>query len=250
MTFDEAVALVRAGDIAGGGIGTLGEKTVHAVLKRWLDEDASHHEILLPCGYVADIFDGERVTEVQTAGFSAFRKKLRVLLEEYPVTVVHPLVREKHICWIQPTTGEMSSPRRSSRRGSVTDAGRELIYILPLLGHPNLTLKVVLLDVEEHRLLDGWGNGGKRGSHRVERLPLALADVVEMKAPADYAALLPPTLVFPCTAAAFGKAARLQGRTLQGTLKVLLGVGILTREKQGRGYIYDKRSLTVSSKPS
>lgn len=238
MDFYEALALVRDGGARDGGIGTLGEKTLHATLKLWIDEDVTHHEITLPNGCVADIFDGERVTEIQTANFSGFRRKLERLLAEYPVTVVHPLVRDKRIRWIDPTDGESTEPRRSNRRGSFADAGKELIYILPLLGHPNLTVRLVLLDVEEHRLLDGWGNGGKRGSHRAERLPSALCDTLTLKEASDYAALLPPSLESPFTAAQFGKAARLQGRKLQGTLKVLLSVGVLRREKDGQKYLY------------
>lgn len=238
MEFEKALALVRDGGDRVGGIGILGEKTLHATLKLWLDDDPTHHEIPLPQGSVADIFDGERVTEIQTANFSGFRKKLEKLLEHYPVTVVHPLVRVKWVSWIDPATGEVTKPRRSGRRGSFTDAGKELIFILPLLGHPNLTVKLVLLDVEEQRLLDGWGNGGKRGSHRAERLPLALGEELTLKAPADYAALLPPDLPMPFTAAQFGKAARLQGRKLQGTLKVLLTLGVLRREKEGQAYQY------------
>lgn len=52
------------------GIGTLRERSLHAVLKYWADPDESHHEIPL-AGCVADIFDGERVVEIQTRGFSA-----------------------------------------------------------------------------------------------------------------------------------------------------------------------------------
>jgi hypothetical protein len=238
MEFERALALVREGGERVGGIGILAEKTVHATLKLWLDDDPTHHEIPLPCGSVADIFDGVRVTEIQTANFSGFRKKLEKLLDAYPVTVVHPLVRVKWVSWIDPTTGEVTKPRRSGRKGSFTDAGKELIYILPLLDHPNLTVLLVLLDVEEQRLLDGWGKDGKRGSHRAERLPLALGGDLTLKSPADYAALLPPDLPTPFTAAQFGKAARLQGRKLQGTLKVLLALGVLHREKEGRGYLY------------
>lgn len=238
MTFEKALALVREGGERVGGIGVLGEKTLHATLKLWLDDDPAHHEIPLPCGSIADIFDGERVTEIQTANFSGFRNKLEKLLDSYPVTVVHPLVRVKWVSWVDPETGEITKPRRSGRRGSFTDAGKQLIYILPLLGHPNLTVRLVLLDVEEQRLLDGWGNGGKRGSHRAERLPLALGEEITLKVPADYTALLPPDLPTPFTAAQFGKAARLQGRRLQGTLKVLLTLGILRREKEGQKFLY------------
>ena len=140
--------------------------------------------------------------------------------------------------WVAPETGEITKPRRSGRRGRFSDAGKQLIYLLPLLGHPNLTVTLVMLDVEEQRLLDGWGDGGKRGSHRAERLPLALGETVTLTAPADYKALLPSELPAPFTAADFGKATRLQGRNLHGTLKVLVTLGILRREKDGKKYWY------------
>lgn len=238
MEFDQALERVRGGGDRVGGIGILGEKTLHAMLKLWLDDDPTHHEIPLPQGSVADIFDGERIVEIQTANFTALRKKLEKLLDTYPVTVVHPLVRVKWVSWIDPETGEITKPRRSGRRGTFTDAGKQLIYLLPLLSHPHLTMQLVLLDVEERRLLDGWGNGGKRGSHRADRLPLALGETVTLTAPADYAALLPPDLPAPFTAAEFGKAARLQGRNLQGTLKVLVTLGVLRREKDGQKFLY------------
>ena len=38
------------------GIGTLSEKTVHAVLKNYLQPDEDHHEIPIE-GYVADIYN-------------------------------------------------------------------------------------------------------------------------------------------------------------------------------------------------
>lgn len=237
MTFEEAVARAAAGKSA-GGIGTLGEKTVHATLKWWLDGDAAHHEVALPDGHVADIFDGERVTEIQTAGFSGFRPKLAALLESYPVTLVHPLVRRKRVVWIDPATGECTAPRRSPRTGSFADAGKELVYLLPLLDHPRLTVRLILLDVEERRLADGWGNGGKRGSHRAERLPLTLADMRTLSSPSDYAALVPAGLPSPFTAEQFGKAAHQQGRTRSATLKVLMHAGVLSRDRVGRGYEY------------
>lgn len=223
-----------------GGIGTLGEKTVHAALKCWVDENSAHWEVSLPEGFVADVFDGERVTEIQTANFSALRRKLTVLLERYPVTVVHPIVRQKWLCWVDPATGEVTPPRRSPRRGSWADAGGQLIYLLPCLRHPRLTVTLVLLDVEEHRLADGWGNGGKRGSHRMERYPRLEQppQTATLKVPADYRALLPAGLPNPFTAAEFGKAARLQGRALQGTLKVLRTMEVITREKAGRKFLY------------
>ena len=232
-------------DTAPHGIGVLKEKTVHAALKQWLDADPAHQEVRLPEGFVADIFDGHRVTEIQTAGFSAFRPKLERLLERYPVTVVHPVMRQKWVVWVDPATGETSPPRRSPRQGSFTDAGAELIYLLPCLFHPRLTVQLVLLDVEEHRLADGWGRGGKRGAHRLERYPRRLVDSYTLSSPADYAVLIPASLPEDFTTAAFGKAAKLQGRRLNGTLKVLTAAGCLTRDDSGRPYRYRQSAVFV-----
>jgi hypothetical protein len=243
LDFNEAVTRVREGDIPTQSIGVLKEKPLHATLKWWLDDNPDHHEIPLPCGKVADIFDGTTVTEVQTANFSALRKKLEVLLDEYPVTVVHPVVRRKYLTWIHPDTGETTPARKSPRVGSFTDGGKQLIYLLPLLSHPNLTVRLVLIDAEEQRLADGWGNEGKRGSHRAVLLPISVEDTLTLREPADYAALIPAGLPATFTAAQFGKAAKQQGRNLNGTLKVLLDRGVITRtEKQGNAWIYERVS--------
>lgn len=243
MDFNEACARVRAGDIRPGGIGVLQEKPLHATLKWWLDSNPGHHEVTLPCGRVADVFDGERVYEIQTGGFSPLRRKLETLLPEYPVTVVHPIPRRKYLSWIDPDTGETTPPRKSPKTGTFTEAGAQLIYLLPLLGHPNLTVTLVLMDMEEQRIADGWGRDGKRGSHRAVLLPLTLEDTLTLRCPADYGALIPAGLPVAFTAAQFGKAARLQGRKRSATLKVLLDRGVLSREKEGREYIYRRERV-------
>lgn len=238
MDFNEACQQVRRGDIRPGGIGILAEKPLHATLKWWLDDDPTHHEVTLPCGKVADVYDGERVYEIQTGNFTALRKKLEVLLPHHPVTVVHPIPRRKYLSWINPDTGETTPPRKSPRVGSFADGGAQLIYLMPLLDHPNLTIHLVLMDMEEQRLADGWGRDGKRGSHRAVMLPLTLEDTLTLRHPADYGALVPTALPAAFTAAQYGKTARLQGRKLHGVLKVLLDRGILTREREGREYVY------------
>ena len=250
MDFNEACTRVREGDIPTQSIGVLKEKPLHAILKWWLDDNPAHHEICLPCGKVADIFDGTAVTEVQTGSFSPLRKKLEVLLPDYPVTVVHPVVRRMYVTWIDPDTGETTPPRKSPRVGSFADGGKELIYLLPLLDHPNLTVRLVLIDAEEQRLADGWGNAGKRGSHRAMLLPLSVEDTLDLTCPADYAALIPTALPATFTAAQFGKAAKMQGRNLNGTLKVLLDRGVITRVgKVGNAWVYERVRIHSVSSP-
>ena len=54
------------------GIGTLSEKTVHAVLKNYYAPDETQHEIPVE-GCVADIFNGKEIIEIQTRSFDRMR---------------------------------------------------------------------------------------------------------------------------------------------------------------------------------
>ena len=50
------------------------------------------------------------------------------------------------------------------------------------MAHENLTVKVVFLDMEEYRLLNGWSRDKKRGSHRYDRIPLDFIEEKELTA--------------------------------------------------------------------
>lgn len=236
--FEKAKALAQTRLGERDSIGRLQEKRLHATLKYWLDADETHHEIPLPCGAVADIFDGERVTEIQNGNFSGFRIKLCRLLEEYPVTVIYPLPRKKTVYWIHPQTGETSAGRRSPKVGTFADAAPELLFIAKQLFHPALTVKLQLVDMDEYKLQDGWGNDGKRGAHRVERVPVALGEALEIRTPADLKHCLPAKLPAQFTSADYGKCTRLRGRRLSAALKLFLETGVVTRTKEGNKYLY------------
>ncbi len=236
--FEQAKRQAEERLAARDSIGRLQEKRLHATLKYWLDADENHHEIPLPCGAVADIFDGARVTEIQNGNFSGFRIKLCRLLEEYPVTVIYPLPRRKTIFWIDPQTGDTSKGNRSPKVGTFADAAPELLFIAKQLFHPALTVKLQLIDMDEYKLQDGWGNDGKRGAHRVERVPVLLGESLEIRTPQDLKKCLPAKLPAQFTSADYQKCTRLRGRRLSAALKLFLETGVVTREKQGNTYIY------------
>ena len=56
------------------GIGTLSEKTLHAVLKHYYAPDEDMHEIPIE-NYVADIYTGTEIIEIQTRAMNRMRKK-------------------------------------------------------------------------------------------------------------------------------------------------------------------------------
>mgnify|MGYP007083040502 CR=1 FL=1 len=239
-TFEQAKRLGLLHLQVRAGIGTLGEKSLHAVFKYWLDPDESHHEVRLD-GCVADIFDGERVTEIQTRGFGTLRPKLERLLEQYPVTVVHPLPWHKTLTWVQPESGEMTKPRRSPKTGQFWDAAGELYAISGLLGHPRLTVRLVLVDVEEYRMADGWSADGKKGSHRAERIPVALGPELTLHSQEDYACLLPAVLPDAFTTPQLAKAARLSRKKAGHLVNILYKTENIKRTgKQGRAYLYGR----------
>ena len=232
--FESARLTVINRDLSSGGIGTLGEKTLHAVVKQYLEPDPTKHEQKLG-SFIVDIFDGERVFEIQTRQFRNLRAKLEALLPEYPVTIVYPMQARKWLLWINPDSGELSSPRLSPKRGQLCDVFRELYQIKPFLQHPNLSLLILQIDLEEYRFLNGWSQDRKRGSHRHNRLPLRLEHELLVANPSDYRQLIPENLSANFTSAEFAKAAHVSPTVARTTLNILLNLGhVSINGKKGR----------------
>lgn len=239
--FANALSAALERERGGRGVGTLGEKTLHAVLKSYFEPDVTCHEIKVG-GFVADIINDGGVIEIQTRSFDRLRKKLAKFLELVPVTVVCPVVREKQIIWLDPETGETSDRRKSPKTGKYPDALREICRIHDFLGHENLTLCILLLDVEEYRMLDGWDKQKKKGSTRYERIPVSLVEELYLKEKGDYAALIPPSLPRTFTAADFRRAVRFGGMSASFALKLLCELGLCEKTGQrGRAYIYERK---------
>ena len=234
------------------GIGLLAEKRLHSVLKRWVLDDFSCHEIKIegqgpkPRKFVADVLapSGE-IFEVQTGKLYPMRAKLAFYMTEtaHPVTVVHPLFAVKYISWLNGETGEIVSRKKSPKKQTPLHALAELKPFLEYLGTPRFSLCLPLLEVDEYRLLDGWGKGGKRGSHRYELIPLSLLDTALLREKADYVALFPDDVRLhdPFTAKTFSKVSRLAGYALYDALAVFEALGVIEKcGKIGRAALYQK----------
>jgi len=243
------------------GIGTYKEKRLHALLKQFYASEGARFEVRLTEDmltsrhadltdaatrrardrYVADVLtqDGE-IIEIQTGGFFPLVKKLHFYLcaTDCKVTVVHPIAAVKHVRWMDPKTGEITPPRKSPKRGKVKDVAKELYWLLPYLAEARLRLVLPLIEVEEIRLQNGWGKGGKRGSVRYDRFAMALCDEVVLSCPDDYAAqFLPPPDVLPApfTAAEYARAVGVRGKATYTLLRMLTELRFLSpSEPRGR----------------
>ena len=147
--FEEAKKKIIGVDRQRIGIGTLSEKTVHAILKNYYEPDEDHQEIPIE-NYVADIYRDEEIIEIQTRQFNRMRDKLNTFLSLYPVTIIYPIPRQKWLIWIDEESGELSQKRKSPSRGTPYIAFEELYKIKMYLKDPNLRIKLVMMDIEEY----------------------------------------------------------------------------------------------------
>ena len=233
-------SIVRPGERERHGIGMQKEKTLHAVLKAYEDPDTDHHEIPVE-NFIADIYceKDRSTTEIQTANFGYLRDKLKAFLPLYKVTVVYPIPSCKWITWIDPETGELGKRSRSPKRGTVYNAFRELYKISSFLDHPNLRIKLILLDMEEYRLKDGWGRDGKRGSHRYDRIPTRIVSETLLTEPRDYLQFVPYELQEPFTARELAKSCGCPRESFSTEALILRKLGVIEQTgKRGRSYLY------------
>jgi len=227
-------------ELAAQGIGTLSEKTVHSTLKQYLSRDLSHQEI--PIGsYFADVClpDGH-IYEIQTRQFGNLWAKLDFFLKDHKVTVVYPVTNSNYLRWVTPVTGEITPPKKSTHRGNPLQVFAELYRIRPFLSHPNFSLKIIVMDMEEYRMLDGYGKDKKKRATKCDKFPLNLVMEYDIETPQDYMMLLPQNLPDSFLAKDFAKLAKIPVSLAQTTLLLLTEMGIVARTgKQGRAYVYE-----------
>ena len=219
-----------------GGIGTLGEKTVHAVLKAYYREADMAAEVKLG-RFVADLWDGQRAIEIQTRSLERLLPKLNAWLPKHPVRVVVPVARHKWLVRLDPETAAVSGKRRSPITGRPCHALAEIYPLRALLRHPNLSITVVMLDVLEYR---ATAPEARSGARRYDRVPLELVQEINLPG-APWAALLPEGLPRPFTAAHLRKAGGFprRGRAAWQALKVLEGLEVINRDgKAGNSILY------------
>lgn len=240
ITFNQAIAKIISREHEQHGIGTLAEKTLHAIVKNYVEPDEDYHEVPLE-GYVADVYRDGHIFEIQTANFNTMRNKLATFLPLYKVTIVYPIPATKWLRWIDEDTGEVTERRKSPKKGTPQAVFHELYKIKSFLKNPNLSVHILMIDMEESRLLNGWSEDGKKGSHRHDRLPTELVEEVHLNCVEDYRMLVPVELE-RFTSREYAKATKLTVKKAQTALNVLHYLGAVERvDKKGNSFIYEAK---------
>lgn len=225
-----AIEAALQGRTAGAyGFGTLAEKRMHAVIKKYLCDDESFHEVGVEgTRFVSDIRVGNEIVEVQTGAFYPMKKKIAYYMEhtDCTVTVVHPIAKVRWMSWVEPGSMEIA-PRRRVAGERAEQLLPELYCLTEHLGNPRLRFRLMLLETHDFRLLSGRSKDRKRGSRLYERLPLSLLEEIDFQMPSDFSVFLPADLPDHFTVKELSRAIGLRGRDAYSAARVLVALGLL-----------------------
>ncbi len=222
------------GESGGNSIGVYKEKRLHRILKRLVCDSSEAYEVKVG-NYVADVFDGEMITEIQTGSFYPLRDKLAYYLREtgYKITLIHPVIADKKIIRMDKESGEVMRIRRSPKRVGMGEIMREILYIGELAKNERLEIIILHISAEEYRYSEAV-RYRKSGRYDSELFPKEIVKEERFRGAESYRFLLenaPETF----SAKEYGALSGLCGRALYGTLGLLCALGLLERKKGKSG---------------
>ena len=219
----------------------MSETTLHQQLKAIYAAQGGQTEANLE-GYLIDVQTPDLLIEIQTRNFGSLRPKLEALLPNYKLRIIYPIPQEK---WLvkQSLEGEIVERRRSPRRGRWEDIFQQMIYLPTILQHPNFSLEVLLVRVEELRRDDGRGSWRRGGWSIGDRRILSILESRLFSEPADFLTLLPDALSEPFSTRELAKASRIPARLAYKMVYTLRQLGQLVQEGlRGRTRLYRRNS--------
>ena len=175
------------------GIGIQNESSLHLALKMLYKQSSGRIEEKVE-NYIVDIVGDDILIEIQTKNFSAISKKLKELLKNHKVKLVHPIAEEKWIIYVDKETGEILSTRKSPKKGSIYDLFYELVRIPDIIMNENLSMDVLIINEQEIRCDDGLGSWRRKGVSIIDRKLIKVNTKYEFKLPDDFLSFLPENL--------------------------------------------------------
>jgi len=219
------------------------ERSLHLSLKRHFCPDESCHEVKIG-KRVADACDGKTVFEIQTGNFKPLVSKLSYYLEntDYDIVIVRPIAKDRRILWLDKDSGELvGTPRLSSKHEGISSGIADLVYIKELIGDPRVSFCFVLMEIDEVRLLNGYGKNKKIRATSVDRIAGEIFEKIYINSIDDIKNEIFPLLPdAPFSRDELSKALKLKGLKLWGAQKLLIETRILLCEKNGNKLIFTK----------
>ena len=218
------------------------ERSLHSFLKKDVCPDNSKHELKIG-RYVADACDGEEIFEIQTGNLKPLAKKLQYYIEntDHRISIVHPIAQNKKIFWVDESGEIKKAPRTSSRHENICHGISDLYYVKEFIGNERISFCFVLMEIDEIRLLDGYGKNKKVRATSVDKIAGDIYSRICIKNEEDIANVVLPLLPdSPFSREEMSSAFRLKGMKLWSIQKLLLELGLIASSKEGRRLIFEK----------
>lgn len=224
---------------------------LHRQLQMRYAGDRGACEVEIEGGFVADVLRDGVIHEVQTRAIGRIRGKIRSILDAWPVVVVLPVARNTVIVYCAGEPPVEYARRVSPKHGKPLDGFVEAVSLAKLLAHPNLSLEIVLADVNEYRVrrseaeLALMQRRRKRRRMRpphwatINRRLAAVVETIRLDTPADGLRLLPKSLPFPFTTKMLADAAglsRWHAAQAAYTLRHMQAIVPVRRTREGVWY--------------
>ena len=223
--FKDAIDLSN-GEIVNTSIGIQKEKILHKIIKYYLSDNPNNHEIKIGRMF-ADVVVDDVIYEIQTQHFNALRNKLDKFLETNRVVIVYPTFRNKIIHSIT-DKGEYIKTSKSPKKGTPFSLFVELYKISSFLNHPNLTFKILYLDIEEYRTIVPKKHYKSQGYEKYMQVPLELIFEYNLNELQDFIQLFKEyNLMNSFTASDFSKVTKLSYNKSTAAIRSLNKLGII-----------------------
>lgn len=234
-----------------GGIGTLGEKQMHAAIKRFVCPDPQYHEVKLDTSdsgerkrrkFVADILKDGTVTEIQTGRLAPLTEKIRWILDNTPynVTVIHPIAESKWVNVLN-SKNDVEKRYRSPLKGKISDIACELYAIKDFLCSPRFSLVILMMEAEQYIKNSARSSRSRPRYKKYELIPVNLLSATVISSPEDVKSLIPESLEGEFTVKQFSAASKIRGMDAYSAVHSFCDLGLLENcGKTGKANIYKK----------
>ena len=211
----ESCSMPTDGEKMYDGIGTLGEKQMHAAIKRFICPDESCCEVLIDGSsgciehadngdtkkakkrrFVADILYKNTIYEIQTGGFAPLKDKIQWILDNtsYNIAVLHPIAETKWVSYINKDSGQIENRKKSPRKGKFTDIASDLYFFRDFLLSPRFSLVLLMMEAEEYRKNIALSGARRPRYRKYEMIPISLLRTYVFKCAEDYKLFIPEDL--------------------------------------------------------